>query len=111
VPAVVYTHDSPSFTLTIQNPASGRGTDTAYNGTVHFVSTDSSFVIGDSSQIYSNGDYTFTAKDQGAHTFFLSQTTQGSQKLTATDTQNNAITSSVTYTVAKAPTTVALTLT
>ncbi|HEY7423861.1 MAG TPA: Ig-like domain-containing protein [Gemmataceae bacterium] len=48
-----------------------------YTGTVHFTSTDGSAVLP--------GDYTFTAADNGVHTFSVVFKTAGTQSLTATD--------------------------
>jgi hypothetical protein len=41
-------------------------------------------------------DYTFTAADQGVHTFTLTLKTAGSQSITATDTGTGSITGSET---------------
>jgi len=65
-----------TFTVTAEN-ASG-GTATGYTGTVHFTSSDPQAVL--------LADYTFTAADQGIHTFTVTLKTAGSQSLTATDT-------------------------
>ncbi len=57
-----------------------------YNGTVHFVSTDSVPVLPP--------NYTFTAADAGVHTFSVTFNTPYSQTVTATDTVNASITGS-----------------
>jgi hypothetical protein len=78
-----------SFTVTAQN-ANGS-TNTGYTGTVHFVSTD-----------YSAGlpaDYTFTAADQGTHTFTTTLTRAGTWTLWATDTLGKAAPGSASITV------------
>jgi hypothetical protein len=49
-----------------------------YTGTVHFTSTDTQATLP--------ADYTFTAADQGVHTFTLTLRTAGSQTITASDT-------------------------
>lgn len=49
----------------------------SYTGTVHFTSTDGSAVLP--------GDYTFTASDNGVHTFSVIFKTAGAQALTVTD--------------------------
>src|SRR5262249_43981221 len=61
-----------------------------YTGTVHFTSTDSGATLPD--------DYTFTADDQGAHTFpsGVTLTTAGNQTVTATGTATGSITGSAT---------------
>jgi eukaryotic-like serine/threonine-protein kinase len=69
-----------SFTVTVKN-ANGT-TDTGYTGTVHFVSTDA--------QAGLPADYTFTAADQGTHTFSAALKTAGTQNLWATDTHLKA---------------------
>jgi ELWxxDGT repeat protein len=65
---------------------------TGYTGTVHFSSTDST------ARLPSN--YTFTAADRGVHAFTgLVLRKKGNQKITITDTQNSALTGSVTVDV------------
>jgi hypothetical protein len=59
---------------------------TAYAGTVHFSSSDV--------QAGLPADYTFTAADGGAHLFFPSLKTAGTQSLAVTDTANPAFASS-----------------
>jgi hypothetical protein len=54
-----------------------------YQGSVHFSSSDSL------AQLPAN--YTFTAADNGVHTFGLVLNTQGSQSITVTDTVNNSV--------------------
>ncbi len=56
---------------------------TGYVGTVHFTSTDARAALP--------ADYTFTAADQGKHTFQVTFKTTGTQSLTATDTSNSAL--------------------
>jgi predicted outer membrane repeat protein len=65
-----------SFTVTIED--SLGNTLTGYTGTVHFTSSDPQAVLP--------ADYTFTAADQGVHTFSATFKTAGPQSLTATDT-------------------------
>ncbi len=65
-----------SFTVTADNAAGS--VNTGYTGTVHFTSSDPQAVLPD--------DYTFTAADQGVHTFSATLDTAGNQWLTATDT-------------------------
>jgi autotransporter-associated beta strand protein len=64
---------------------------TAYVGTVHFTSTDAKAVLP--------ADYTFTAADQGKHTFQVTFKTTGTQTLTATDTAKSALTASANSTI------------
>jgi hypothetical protein len=73
-----------SVTLTVED-AFGNVV-TGYRGTIHFSSSDSSATLP--------ANYTFTAADAGVHTFtqaFILRT-KGKQTLTATDTQNSALT-------------------
>jgi ELWxxDGT repeat protein len=56
---------------------------TDYTGAVHFTSSDPQAVLP--------GDYTFTAADQGAHTFVATLKTAGSQSLAATDTLTSGV--------------------
>jgi hypothetical protein len=78
-----------TFTVKITN-ADGT-TDTGYTGTVHFTSSDPQAVLP--------SDYTFTAADQGEHTFTATLKTAGSQSITATDTANGSITGNQGFTV------------
>jgi len=61
-----------------------------YTGTVHFTSTDTAAGLP--------GDYTFTAADNGVHTFSVTLKTAGSQALTVTDAMTG-ITGTQTVTV------------
>jgi hypothetical protein len=63
---------------------------TGYTGTVHF---------GSSSVATLPADYTFTAADQGVHTFSVTLRTAGSQTVTATDTHSPTLTGQTTVTV------------
>ncbi len=76
-----------SLTLTVQD-AYGNIV-TGYTGTVHLSSTDSTALLP--------ANYTFTATDQGVHTFTgLVLHRKGKQKISITDTLNNSLTASVT---------------
>jgi hypothetical protein len=75
---------SHTFTVTALN-ADGT-VNTGYTGTVHFSSSDPQAVLP--------ADYTFTAADQGVHTFTVTLKTAGSQSITATDTATGSITGS-----------------
>jgi hypothetical protein len=80
-----------TFNLTVQ--ALGAAGDQAYSyrGTVHFTSNDSQAILP--------ADYTFTAADNGAHTFTVTLKTAGSRTITATDTATASITGTRTLTV------------
>jgi ELWxxDGT repeat protein len=65
-----------SFTITAKN-ADGS-TSTSTRATVHFSSSDPQAVLP--------ADYTFTAADNGVHTFTATLKTAGSQSITASDT-------------------------
>ncbi len=56
-----------------------------YTGTVHFSSSDAQAVLP--------ADYTFTTADHGAHSFFVTLKTAGTQSLAVTDTVNPAFAS------------------
>jgi hypothetical protein len=66
----------------------------AYTGTVHFTSTDGQALLP--------ADYTFTAADQGVHTFTnqIALRTAGTQGLTVTDTGNSSIKGSANVNIA-----------
>ena len=70
------------FTVTAQDPYGNTATD--YRGTVHVTSSDS--------QAFLEGDYTFTAADNGSHPFGTILKTVGTQALTVTDTSDDSIT-------------------
>src|SRR5262249_35268027 len=75
-PASITAGVAGSFTVTAKN-ADGT-TNPGYRGTVHFTSSDPQAVLP--------ADYTFTAADQGVHTFTATLKTPGSQSITTTDT-------------------------
>ncbi len=64
---------------------------TGYRGTIRFSSSDSQAILPT--------NYTFTAADNGAHSFSATLKTAGSRSLTATDTVSGSITGSQTITV------------
>jgi hypothetical protein len=72
---------SGTFTVTAQD-ANGN-TLTGYTGTIHLTSSDPQAVLP--------ADYTFTAADQGVHTFSATLKTAGSQFLAATDTVTSSM--------------------
>jgi hypothetical protein len=75
-----------SQTLTVAALNTNGTVNTNYTGTVHFTSSDPHAVLP--------ADYTFTAADQGVHTFSATLKTAGSQSITATDTATGSITGS-----------------
>ena len=81
--------DSGVFTVTADSTSGG--VDTSYTGTVHFTSTDPRAVLPDA--------YTFTAADNGVHTFSATLKTPGTQSITATDTSNGLVASDTGVTV------------
>jgi hypothetical protein len=85
-----------SLTVTAEDAA---GNPAAYLGTVHFTSTDPLASLPP--------DYTFTAADNGVHTFTdVILHAAGSPTVTATDTATGSITGSATVTVDKATPTI-----
>jgi ELWxxDGT repeat protein len=75
-PSTITAGVAGSFTVTAKN-ADGT-TNTGYGGTVQFSSSDPQAVLP--------GNYTFTAADQGVHTFSATLKTAGSQSITTGDT-------------------------
>jgi hypothetical protein len=75
---------SHTFTVTALN-ADGS-VNTGYTGTVHFTSSDPQAVLP--------ANYTFTAADQGTHTFTATLKTAGGQMLAATDTETYGVSGS-----------------
>jgi Invasin, domain 3/IPT/TIG domain/Quinohemoprotein amine dehydrogenase, alpha subunit domain III len=80
------TNSTASPTVTALDAAGN--TASSYRGKIHFTSTDSAAVLP--------ADYTFTAADNGAHTFTNGVTlkTLGSRDVTATDTASSSISGS-----------------
>jgi hypothetical protein len=81
------------FNITVTALDQLNATVPGYRGTVHFTSTDSQAMLPT--------NYTFTAADNGVHTFTNGVTlnTTGSQAVTATDTVTSLITGSATVSV------------
>ena len=71
-----------SFLLTVTADNPSNATDAGYRGTIHFTSTDS--------QAGLPANYTFTAADNGVHTFSVNLKTAAHQTVTATDTATAA---------------------
>src|SRR5205814_1990483 len=84
-----------SFSVTVSALTNTGAVDGTYRGTVHFTSTDG--------QAGLPANYTFTATDNGTHTFTnTTLKTSGSQTVTANDALNGAITSTASLTVSAA---------
>jgi hypothetical protein len=77
-----------SQTVTVTALNADGSVNTGYTGTAHFTSSDPQAVLP--------ADYTFTAADQGVHSFPLALKTAGSQSVTVTDTATGSITGSET---------------
>jgi hypothetical protein len=75
-------------TVTVMALNANGTTDTGYTGTVQLTSSDPKAVLP--------ANYTFTAADQGVHTFTVTLKTAGSQSITATDTSTGSVTASET---------------
>jgi streptogramin lyase len=71
------------FAVTVTALLGDNSPNTGYLGTVHFTSTDPTATLP--------GDYTFTAADNGVHTFVITLKTAGAQSLTVTDTADSSI--------------------
>src|SRR5262249_46400072 len=77
-----------AFSLTLTVKDAYGNVVTGYTGTVRFTSTDSTAKLP--------AIYTFTATDQGVHTFTgLILRKRGNQKITITDTLNSLLTASL----------------
>lgn len=90
LPAVVATGAMRQITVTAKQ-SDGATTATNYRGAVHFTSTDSQATLP--------ADYTFTATDNGTHTFDVTLRTGGPQSVTATDTTTGGLIAVATTTV------------
>src|SRR5262249_22693050 len=79
--------------LTITAVDQFGGTVSGYRGTIHFTTPDSLAAFADNNGIALPGNnYTFTAADNGVHTFSITLNTPGTQSITATDTVTPSIT-------------------
>jgi hypothetical protein len=78
-------------TVTVTALNASGGTNTGYTGTVHFSSGDPHAILP--------ADYTFTAADQGMHTFTVTLVTAGTQAISATDSANGLVGSDTGITV------------
>jgi uncharacterized repeat protein (TIGR01451 family) len=73
----------------------GGGTDTSYRGTVYFTSSDAQAALP--------SNYTFTAADNGVHSFSATLNSAGTQSITATDTVTSTITGTQSGILVNAP--------
>jgi hypothetical protein len=94
VSATATTTAGNRFRVTVTALDSFNNVFTNYKGTVHFTSTDGKAILP--------SDYTFTAGDNGKHTFTVVLKTAGSQTVSATDTQVSSITGSAVVSVSPA---------
>jgi hypothetical protein len=78
LPSSATAGDNLNMTVTVLDET--NSTATGYRGMVRFTSSDPQAVLP--------SDYTFTAADNGVHTFTATLETAGSQSITATDTLN-----------------------
>jgi hypothetical protein len=83
-------------TITVTALNANGTVNSGYTGTVHFTSSDpqAMFVDASTGLALTGNNYTFTAADQGMHTFTATLKTAGSQSITATDTVTGGITGS-----------------
>ena len=82
LPQIDKTGTAETFTVTVINPGDD-GIDTGYTGTVQFSSSSDA-------QALLPPTYTFTASDDGQHTFSVTFNTVGAQSITATDAATSA---------------------
>ncbi|HEV8659291.1 MAG TPA: Ig-like domain repeat protein [Thermoanaerobaculia bacterium] len=116
-PRLTVTYTAPgAASLTLSSPSTATGGEpfdvtvtardgtgnpfTGYRGTVHFSSSDTAAALP--------ADYTFTANDNGAHTFAITLNTAGSRSITVSDTANGTLASTA-IVVVRGNTTTALT--
>ena len=85
MPTQLNSGSAVSVTITALDATNALAAD--YRGTVHFVASDGSATLP--------ADYTFTAADQGSHTFPVTFVTEAPQTLTVTDTVKASITATV----------------
>jgi hypothetical protein len=84
-------HAGVAGTLTVTAKDANGNPATGYRGTVHFVSSDPTavFINPATGQPLPGNNYTFTAFDNGVHTFTVILNTAGTQSITATDLTAN----------------------
>src|SRR5205085_8816692 len=75
-PALIDSGTAGTFTVAARGPAGNI--DPRYRGSVHFSSNDPNALLP--------ADYTFSAADQGVHTFGATLNTAGLRSITVTDT-------------------------
>ena len=80
-PTTITAGSAGSFTIAAYDPLGNP--NPGYTGTIHFTSSDPNAKLP--------ADYTFTAADQGSHTFSATFETGGPQSITAKDTANGLI--------------------
>ena len=83
-----------AFGVTVTALDSANNVVPTYTGAVHFTSSDPQAMLP--------ADYTFTAADQGVHTFMSTLKTVGSKTITATDQNSSSITGTATVVVTPA---------
>src|SRR5207237_9119392 len=92
-PSVTTTTAGSPFSVTVTAADDGGAAAGGYRGTVHFTSSDTR------TGVVLPGDYTFTAADNGVHTFTgVKLVTAGGQTLTATDTASASVAGSAAVT-------------
>jgi hypothetical protein len=79
------------FAVTVTLYDSGNNIATGYRGQIHFTSTDV--------QAFLPHDYTFTIADQGSHSFSAACNVAGLQSITAGDTSNANLRSTVSFVI------------
>jgi hypothetical protein len=81
IPSSVTAGTAMSFTVTATDANGNKAT--GYRGTVHFSSSDGQAILP--------ANYTFTAADNGVHTFSVTFQTAGTESLTAADMARSSI--------------------
>ena len=82
-----------ALAATVQAQTAGGTPDPAYNGTIHFTSSDTHALLPP--------DYTFVSADSGTHIFSLTLQTSGSQSVAVADTAASSL--QATQAVAESP--------
>jgi hypothetical protein len=81
-----------SFDVTVNIQDAFNNTVNGYLGTIHFTASNGAA-----------GNYTFTATDQGQHTFSVMLTQAGTVTVTGSDSVSPAVTGSITFTINPGP--------
>jgi hypothetical protein len=100
-----------AFNVTVKALDQYNNVVTGYRGTVHFTSSDGQAAFASGGVALTGNNYTFTAADNGVHTFTVTLQALGRQTVTVSDTGTPAIGGGTVVTVIATPVASSLTVT